>query len=411
VKALAPASADPADLRDLARLIRSDDDAVVLALASRLAASIVGARQGAVVLFSEEGGTAPAPAVSLAAGIGLPPPWPPETGVGRLVGLSTDAERLTTAELAADPRYRERLEGASPPIRDLLAAPLTDPDGRAIGRIALSDPVERAFTDGHAEILASIADTVSAAFERRYLQARLEDARRQRQAFFGVVSHELRTPITTIYGGIRMLDQAGARLSHDTREQLMDDIASESERLYRLVEDLLVLSRSERGSLDVAEEPILLQHLIRRVAASEQQRRPTSRIRVDVGPDLPPVMGDSTLVEQVLRNYLSNALKYAGSDGPIEVSAAKDGHWVEVRVADAGPGIDADPPDQVFELFYRTPAAPSRAQGAGIGLYVCRELVQAMGGQTRVRAREPRGSEFAFRLRAYAEDEAAMTGS
>ena len=268
----------------------------------------------------------------------------------------------------------------------------------------ISDAIAGEFTDTHQSLLAAFADTVSAALERRRLQEGLRDAQRQRQAFFGVVSHELRTPITTIYGGVRMLNHAGPRLTHDTREQLLDDITAESERLYRLVEDLLVLSRTEREALDVAAEPILLQHLLGRVAASEQQRRPWSRIGVQAGPDLPPVMGDATLVEQVVRNLLSNALKYAGTDGPIEVSATERDGWVDVTVADEGPGIDTEPPEQVFELFFRTPGAPARAQGAGIGLYVCRELVRAMGGETWVMRRDPRGTVFGFRLRSYAED-------
>ena len=77
--------------------------------------------------------------------------------------------------------------------------------------------------------------------------------------------------------------------------------------------------------------------------------------------------------------------------------------WVEVRVADEGPGIDPDSVEHVFELFYRAPDAPGRAQGAGIGLYVCDELIRAMGGEMWVRQREPRGAEIGFRLRAYEE--------
>jgi K+-sensing histidine kinase KdpD len=309
-------------------------------------------------------------------------------------------ERSDDADLAADERYRDLLD-AHLPLRGLLAAPLLDSHANVQGRIALSDPFDAAFGESHEALLGAVAEVVSAALERGRLQQRLEDAQQQRQAFFGVVSHELRTPITTIYGGIRMLDQAGARLSHDTRAQLIDDITAESERLYRLVEDLLVLSRAERHALDVAAEPILLQHLLGRVVASEQQRAPRSRLRVDAGTGLPPVTGDATLVEQVVRNLLSNAIKYAGDAGPIEVAASSAHGWVEVRVADEGPGIDADAVDHVFDLFYRAPDAPGRAQGAGIGLYVCDELIRAMDGEMWVRRREPRGVEIGFRLRAY----------
>jgi K+-sensing histidine kinase KdpD len=397
------APTDAGTLRELAALISATDTADLLSRSAQLAATVVGARQAATSHLSDEEGAEPTIAVHLAPPHGIADPPEPEAGIGRLVGIAAIEERLTDAELAAEARYREALLGARPPLRGFLAAPLVDSDGRVRGRLAVSDPVGGEFTEQHGELLAAVADAVAAALERRRVMERLEEAQHQRQAFFGVVSHELRTPITTIYGGIRMLGQAGGRLSHDTREQLIDDIIAESERLYRLVEDLLVLSRAERHALDVAAEPILVHHLLARVAASEQQRAPWSRLRVATQPDLPPVMGDSTLVEQVVRNLLSNAVKYAGGDGPIEVSASSANGWVEVRVSDDGPGIDAGSLDHVFELFYRAPEAPGRAQGAGIGLYVCNELVRAMEGEMWVRQRDPRGVEIGFRLRAYEE--------
>jgi signal transduction histidine kinase len=387
--------------RDLARIIRSDDVLDVLPRACQLAAEIVGARQAALSQLPDVEGAEPVVIVHLASRARTAESHEGVVGIGRFPWLGSTAERLTDAELRADPRYRDLVADVRPPIRGLLAAPIVDGEGRTRGRIVLSDPIDDEFTDRHEGLLGAVADVFSAALERRRLQARLEDTQRQRQVFFGVVSHELRTPITTIYGGIRMLTQAGARLSHDTREQLLEDISAESDRLYRLVEDLLVLSRSERDALDVAAEPILLQHLLSRVVASEQQRAPWSRLRLSVDPDLPPVMGDSTLVEQVTRNLLSNAIKYAGGDGPIAASASTSEGWVEVRVADEGPGVDVDAVDHVFELFYRAPDAPARAQGAGIGLYVSNELVRAMGGEMWVRRRDARGTEFGFRLRAY----------
>ena len=397
---------DPAVFRELTRIIRAEDPDDMLPRASRLAATIVGARQAATSQVPDEGESQRV-TVFLAPDYGLDEPPGPDAGIGRLVALGSEAERLTDAEMAGDPRYAPSLVDARPAIRGLLAAPLLDGEGRYRGRIALSDPLDGEFSEVDATLLRAVADTVSAALDRRRLEERLREAERQRQAFFGVVSHELRTPITTIYGGIRMLNQAGARLSHDTREELIEDITAESERLYRLVEDLLVLSRVERDALDVAAEPILLQHLLPRVVSSEQRRSPTSRLRLEVGPDLPPVMGDSTLVEQVARNLVNNALKYAGVEGPIDVSAHGSAGWVAVRVIDEGPGIDLTTPERVFELFYRAPDAPARAQGAGIGLYVCNELIRAMGGDMWVRPNEPRGTEFGFRLRAY-EDFSAV---
>jgi signal transduction histidine kinase len=120
---------------------------------------------------------------------------------------------------------------------------------------------------------------------------------------------------------------------------------------------------------------------------------------------LPPVLGDSTLVEQVVRNLVSNAAKYAGNSGPIEIQAEVQGEWVEVRVLDEGPGMTAAVAERVFDLFYRAPDAASQAQGAGIGLYACRQLVEAMGGSVWARARETVGAEFGFRLRADVGDD------
>jgi len=249
------------------------------------------------------------------------------------------------------------------------------------------------------QLVAAMAELGGAVVSRTRAVAALEEAERQRQAFFGVVSHELRTPITTIYGGTRVLRQSGGRLSHDAREQLLDDVGQEAERLYRLVEDLLVLSRAEREALVVAGEPILLQHLASRVAAAEQQRWPRARIRVEAQPGLQPVLGDSTLVEQVIRNLVSNAAKYAGDAGPITVQCSAAGPWIEVRVLDEGPGVDDEELARVFDLFYRGPRAPNRAQGAGIGLYACRQLITAMGGEIWVANRPDGGAEFGFRLR------------
>jgi len=271
--------------------------------------------------------------------------------------------------------------------------------------LALALPAE-ALSPEAEELVAALAALGRAVLSRTWAVRALEEAERQRQAFFGVVSHELRTPITTIYGGTRVLRQSGGRLSHDAREQLLDDVGQEAERLYRLVEDLLVLSRAEREALVVAGEPILLQHLASRVAAAEQQRRPRARIRFEAQPGLQPVLGDSTLVEQVLRNLVSNAAKYAGDAGPITVQCSAAGPWIEVRVLDEGPGVDEEELARVFDLFYRGPKATNRAQGAGIGLYACRELICAMGGEVWVANRPGGGAEFGFRLRVAEGDEA-----
>ncbi len=232
------------------------------------------------------------------------------------------------------------------------------------------------------------------------------EARRAQEAFIGVLSHELRTPVTTIYGGAKVLGQSTRELSDEVRADVYSDIAAESERLYRLVEDLLVLARFERGSeATPADEPVLLQRLLPGVVASEQARWPSTRFESSIPNHLPTVRADRTYVEQLTRNLLSNAAKYGGTECPVRLVVEQDGDEVAVRVLDEGPGFAPDEASHLFDLFYRSPATAGLAGGAGIGLFVCRRLVEAMGGRIWAQPRtRPRGAEFGFALRILKEE-------
>ena len=224
------------------------------------------------------------------------------------------------------------------------------------------------------------------------------NARAVRDAFLGVLSHELRTPVTTIYGSSEILSRkSAADLPEERKREVYDDIRSEADRLYRLVENLLVLSRVERQGLTIDTEPVLLQRLIPRVVDSEAGRWPSAQWHTNVAPGLPPVAAEETYIEQVLRNLLGNAAKYGG-DGPVTVTAQDTGETVTVRVADSGAGFPEDESGQLFELFYRSPSAFKRASGAGIGLFVSRQLVRTMGGRLTARNRPEGGAEFAFEI-------------
>jgi PAS domain S-box-containing protein len=250
-----------------------------------------------------------------------------------------------------------------------------------------------------------ITDRKLAEAERdRVLQAE-RDAARLRDAFIGVVSHELRTPITTIFGGTRVLARRWREMEPVARDDILRDIVEESDRLYRLVEDLLVLTRVERGTLDTGDEPIHLGRLLERVVASERPRWPEIRFETVVAPGLPSAAGEDTYVEQVLRNLLGNAAKYGGAESTITVIADEHDGWVRLRVEDEGPGIDEEELDELFELFYRSPRTARTASGAGIGLFVCRQLVAAMGGAITAERRPNGGAAFVVTLPPYLDDE------
>jgi signal transduction histidine kinase len=210
------------------------------------------------------------------------------------------------------------------------------------------------------------------------------------------VSHELRTPITTIYGGSELLDR---EMATERRAEIIADIRVESERLARLVEDLLVMTRVERDMVETSDEPILIQHLLAEVVGASRNRWSGANVTLNIAERLPAVRGDATYIEQVVRNLLTNAVRYGrGVENGIEVRATGgDGH-VFVSVLDSGPGFGGEDPERLFDLFYRSDSARAVPGGAGIGLFVCRQLVEAMGGSIWARERPEGGAEFGFAL-------------
>jgi len=225
-----------------------------------------------------------------------------------------------------------------------------------------------------------------------------------RDAFNGIISHELRTPITAIYGGAKLLARRDRQLDQATREELIDDLEAEADRLYRLVEDLLVLSRSERGSVERASDPVVVERVVERVVASEQPRWPAVHFSVQSSAQS-TARGDDTYVEQVARNLLSNAAKYSPAGSTVTIVVDETDEGVRVRVLDEGVGIDPAESARLFELYYRSPATAGITGGAGIGLFVCRALVEAMGGRIWAARRDGVGSEFGFVLARQSEDE------
>jgi PAS domain S-box-containing protein len=220
-----------------------------------------------------------------------------------------------------------------------------------------------------------------------------------RDSFVGVLSHELRTPVTTIYAGSKVLVRPGSHLDEHDRTEILDDIHSEAERLHRLVEDVVALTRYGEGALEIGTDPVLLQRVIPSVIRSEEGRWPSGRFEADLPPDLPPVAGDITYVEQVLRNLLANAMKYGGPAPVAQVTVEVEGPEVVVRVRDSGPGFPQAEAARLFELYYRSPAVSRVMAGSGIGLFVCARLIEAMGGRIWAANRPEGGAEFGFTLR------------
>jgi signal transduction histidine kinase len=226
------------------------------------------------------------------------------------------------------------------------------------------------------------------------------DLRPVREAFLSVLSHELRTPITTIYAGSSVLARRQT-LSPPATRILAHDISAEAARLYDLVEDLLVLARLERRVLEPIDEPVLVQRSVDAMVRMIADRHIDVAIERRGDSDVPPVHGDATYVEQACRNLILSSIRYAGPDPDhaLVVELRSDPRAGEVRVAviDRGPQLSKTELERAFEL--PDPSAIGRLAGAGVGPFVCRHLVEAMGGRTWARNRPEGGVEMGFALR------------
>jgi PAS domain S-box-containing protein len=225
-----------------------------------------------------------------------------------------------------------------------------------------------------------------------------------RDTFIGVLSHELRTPVTTIYAGSKVLSRDGDELPEETRREIFSDIVVESERLHRLVEDVIAMTRFGEDEGDVGTEPVLVQRILPAVIRSERARWPGVSFELNLRPGLPTAIADPTYVEQVVRNLLSNAAKYGGTGTTVMIDVDADEEEVFVRVTDDGPGFPDAEAERVFELFFRSQGTAAAAAGAGIGLFVCARLIRAMGGRIWAKPIEGGGAEFGFTLRVMTDE-------
>jgi signal transduction histidine kinase len=222
-----------------------------------------------------------------------------------------------------------------------------------------------------------------------------------RDTFVSMLSHELRTPITTIYGGAQLLRRDPPEA---TRRELLEEVGAETDRLYQLVEDLLVLSRYERGRLDAALEPVLIGHVLTDAVRAEAAQHPRLRVDLTVEQGLPTVLADPTYLRQIVRNLVSNAAKYAGDHPHLTVRATAAAGIVRLEFEDDGPGVTPEAAATIFELFERLPSDRMKP-GAGIGLFVCRQLAALMGGRMTVETSTDRGACFVVELPVAPEDD------
>ncbi len=228
---------------------------------------------------------------------------------------------------------------------------------------------------------------------------RFREADEIKSTFVSVVSHELKTPVALIQGYAETLLRKDARWDPKTRQESLEVILEEADRLHHLIDNLLDASRLEAGKLPLETEPMALGALAERVAERFRTQTDHNEIQVDFPSDYPFVEGDPTRLEQVLNNLLSNAIKYSPEGGLIEIDGRSTGDEVIVTVTDQGVGIPFEEQPHIFESFFRgSREYQQQTSGAGLGLYLAKAIVEAHGGRIWVESNPGEGAAFSFAL-------------
>jgi len=225
---------------------------------------------------------------------------------------------------------------------------------------------------------------------------RLKRFEKLQSTFFSAIGHELKTPLTVLKMLVPSLSQ-WADLSAGTQTEIIDTIAHNLDRLEILIADWLDSARLEAGVIELYRQPVdmsrLSQHVLDELSPLTERKQQLTRLQADT--DLPQIQGDRRRLEQVLSNLMGNASKFAPPKSIIDVLLKNKGDAVQVCVEDTGSGVPLSERERIFDKFYTTVENQALA-GAGLGLFVCRELVQLHGGRIWVEDRPGGGSRFCF---------------
>jgi signal transduction histidine kinase len=308
---------------------------------------------------------------------------------------------------AIKPIYVKQVEEASDShillrelgLKQALVAPLKVESMR-VGVIVIGDPYVGDFTEDQLDQLGSLAAPAGLVLSQigRYeaqaeMARRLEEVAQMKSDFVSTVSHELRSPLTSIIGSLDTVNRPELAPTEPTSQQLLLSARRQAGRLQRLIDDLLIVSRIDRGAIPVHPEPILVRELfaeINRVVSIE----PTLTVQP---PDL-AVRADRDHVTRIMINLVENAAKYA-PDSPVELYGWERGNRAMLAVVDHGPGIPDGAKQDVFERFIQLDQSDTRSRGGtGLGLSIVKSLTEVMRGSVRVEDTDGGGATFVVEL-------------
>jgi signal transduction histidine kinase len=357
---------------------------------------VLDGRVGAVAAQWVAPGVPPVP-------VAPPPPdhpllsWRALSGSGRLPRVVTDVLHDRDAgSLLTDPV----LTG----LRAFVVAPVVAGSEVLGVLVAGRRDVDAPWTSAEVGLVESVADDMGRAVQHARLfeqqssvVSQLRELDRTKSDFLSTISHELRTPLTSIAGYVEMMRDGEAGEVAPMQRQMLDVVARNTQRLRDLIEDVLILSRVESGTLRTEKLPVALRGVIDHAVTALRPQAAQADVRLDVIPASAPgmLLGDAPQLEQVLLNLVGNAIKFTPAGGRVTVSLETTGDDLVLRVEDTGIGIPSGEVDDLFQRFYR--ASNAKAQqitGTGLGLAIVASIVSAHDGRVEVDSRERRGTVF-----------------
>ncbi len=317
---------------------------------------------------------------------------------------------VRVADITKDPRYGKNapnngMPKGHLPVVSYLAVPVISKSGKVIGGLFLGHKDADVFTAEHENLVLGLASQAAIALDNAKLYEEVKELSLKKDEFLSIASHELKTPLTSI----KAFNQLMQRTKDSTK--LPDFVQKSAEhicRLEKLINDLLDVSKINAGKMQYSMEQFNFRQIITDCVESVQHLAPSHKISVENVVDV-LYTGDRLRLEQVLNNFLTNAIKYSPGGERVLVNSTLQGNNLIVSVQDFGIGIPQDHLDKLFDRYYRVDNTSMRFEGLGLGLFISSEILKRHGGDFWIESEQGKGSTFFFRLPLERQGEAEVT--